>query len=90
MSNPVVVDTPSGPIRADRAAVEWLWEMLDSHELPVTHAALGKALNGENLDLPEAELDRFAQALRQLLGRLDPASPHAPALQDLVEALAAA
>lgn len=88
MPNPVVVVTPHGPIEADRGAVEWLWEMLDAHALPATHAALDKALHGENLELPDAELDGFAQALQQILGRLDPASPHAAALQALAAGLA--
>lgn len=90
MSGPVVVVTPHGPVEADRAAVEWLWEMLDARALPATHAALGKALNGENLELPAAELEQFAQSLQQLLGRLDPASPHADALQALARSLAGA
>jgi hypothetical protein len=88
MANPVVVVTPGGPVEADRAAVEWLWELLDAHALPATHAALGQALNGENLELPDAELERFAQALQQILGRLDPSSPHAPALAALAARLA--
>jgi hypothetical protein len=90
MPNPVIVVTPHGPVEADRAAVEWLWETLDAHELPATYAALGKSLNGENLELPDAELEQFGQALQEKLAKLDSASPHAAALQQLVAALAAA
>ena len=86
---PVVVLTPTGPVEADRAAVEWLWEELDAHELPATHEALRRGLNGENLELPEAELERFGQALQQLTARLDPSSPHAAALGELLQRLAA-
>lgn len=89
MSGPVVIVTPHGPVEADRAAVEWLWEMLDAHQLPATHAALGRALDGENLELPDAELEGFARSLQRILGRLDPASPHAAALQELARGLAA-
>jgi hypothetical protein len=87
MPNPVVVITPHGPFEADRGAIEWLWELLDARAVPATHAALGKALNGENLELPDAELEPFAQQLQQILGRLDPSSPHAPALQELARGL---
>lgn len=86
--NPVVVRTPSGPVEADRRAVEWLWEELDAHRLPATHEALRRGLNGETLELPDAELEQFGEALQQILARLDPASPHAVALHELVAQLA--
>jgi hypothetical protein len=87
--NPVVIVTPSGPVEADRAAIEWLWEELDAHELPATHEALRKGLGGENVELPDAELERFGQTLQQVVARLDPASPHAAALGELLQRLAA-
>jgi hypothetical protein len=87
MSVPVVVVTPSGPVEADRAAIEWLWEELDAHRLPATHEALRRGLNGENLQLPDAELEQFGQTLQQLVERLDPSSPHAAALSELLRRL---
>ena len=85
---PVVIVTPSGPVEADREPVAWLWEELDAHALPATHEALRRGLDGENLELPDAELERFGQALQAILARLDPASPHAAALDELVSKLA--
>lgn len=83
MAIPVVVITKAGTYEAERDAIEWLWEMLDADELPETHAALGRSLNGENLTLPDAELQRFGQALDAILGRLSSSSPHEQALADL-------
>jgi hypothetical protein len=88
MAVPVVIVTPSGPVEADRAAVAWLWEELDAKALPATHEALRRGLDGENLELPDDELERFGRALQGILARLDPASPHASALAELASKLA--
>jgi hypothetical protein len=87
---PVVVETSAGPHEVPRAAVEWLWEVLDSHALPQTHAALCAGLNGENVTLPDGERQQFCDAIGGLLTRLqETGSAHAAELADLRAAVCA-
>lgn len=83
---PVVFESPSGSFEIPRRSVEWLWEILDDHELPGTRAALDQGLDGGNVTLPDAERPQLVQALQALEQR---APAQAQAIADLLSHLAA-